>query len=330
MNSIINLAAIDRMKIEKLIITAFAVLALCSSCGGDVELGEETPLAPPYTLPERGESEAGDRIIDFFEKYTTFLLYDFTQADFQWETVSSGLKYEAVYGDPQYLGDMIDFLDEVWLDFYSDKFKQEKFPFKIYLTDSIAQRPRWEGQPTTYHKALARDNAVAVAGMNKDLKTMSAEDKRIYKDEVNRNFITFLLNSNKLEVPAEFYAVSDYTKFATWSETRNNPDILRTYGYLPNLDNEHIYNMASDWATSSWAMQNAGSSDLKAYLQNMMMHGKDFPTLNDGRYTWDYYLQKNEDGTYKFPLIKQKYDILQKYFKDEFDMDLAAIGQKTY
>lgn len=77
-------------------------------------------------------------------------------------------------------------------------------------------------------------------------------------------------------------------------------------------------------------MQNAGPSDLKAYLQNMVMHGKDFPTLNDGRYTWDYYLQKNEDGTYKFPLIKQKYDILQKYFKDEFDMDLAAIGQKTY
>ena len=77
-------------------------------------------------------------------------------------------------------------------------------------------------------------------------------------------------------------------------------------------------------------MMNAPVNDLKTYLQNMAMHGKDFPVLNDVPYTWDYYLQKNKDGIYRFPLIKQKYDILQNYFKEEFDIDFAAIGQKAY
>lgn len=316
------------MKINKLITAAFVILTICSACGDSDKLGQETPLAPPYALPERGESEAGDRIIDFFEKYSTFLLYDFTQADFQWETVNSGLKYEAVYGNTEYLGDMINFLDDVWLDFYSDKFKQKNFPFKIYLMDSIAQRPRFEGQPTTYHKALVRDNALAIAGMNKDLKTMSTEDKKIFKDEINRNFITHLLNSEALRVPPEFYAVSDYTKFNdTWPI---EPDISREYGYLPTLDNEYRYGSISEWATTAYQMMNAPVNDLKTYLQNMAMHGKDFPVLNDVPYTWDYYLQKNKDGIYRFPLIKQKYDILQNYFKEEFDIDFAAIGQKAY
>ncbi len=98
------------MKIIRLIVTALVVLSIGSACSDEDKLGAEIPLAPPYTLPERGESEAGDRVIDFFEKYTSFLLYNFTQEDFQWETVSSGIKYEAVYGDPQYLGVMLDFL----------------------------------------------------------------------------------------------------------------------------------------------------------------------------------------------------------------------------
>lgn len=53
------------MKINKLITAAFVILTICSACGDSDKLGQETPLAPPYALPERGESEAGDRIIDF-------------------------------------------------------------------------------------------------------------------------------------------------------------------------------------------------------------------------------------------------------------------------
>lgn len=103
--------------------------------------------------------------------------------------------------------------------------------------------------------------------------------------------------------------MSDYTKFNdTWPI---EPDISREYGYLPTLDNEYRYGSISEWATTAYQMMNAPVNDLKTYLQNMAMHGKDFPVLNDVPYTWDYYLQKNKDGIYRFPLIKQKYDILQ-------------------
>ncbi|GAE83508.1 hypothetical protein [Bacteroides reticulotermitis] len=331
------------MKQSELIVATLIALSLGSACSDDDKLGTDIPLAPPYTLPERGESEAGDRVIDFFEKYSSFLLYNFTQEDFQWETVSSGLKYEAVYGDSQYLGDMLEFLDEIWLDFYSDKFKQEKFPFKIFLMDSIAQRPKWEGQPTTYHRALARETAVAIAGMNGDLKQMTAKNKKLCKDAVNVAFVTFLLNQNKLDIPAEFYAVSDYTKFASYSQLQIEPDILRSYGYLPNVEGElsisewSPYGTISEWATGTWSMD--PKNDIKSFLLNMVMHGNDFPVFENypsngvkyaDRFTWNYYLQKNADGSYKWPLIKKKLDILENYFKDKYQVDLAVIGNKTY
>lgn len=332
------------MKIVKLLVAALITLSIGSACSDEDKLGPELTLNPPYTLPVRGESEAGDRVIDFFEKYSSFLLYDFTQKDFQWETVSSGLTYEAVYGDPQYLGDMLDFLDEIWLDFYPDKFKQEKFPFKIFLADSIAQRPRWEGQPSTYYKALVRETAVAVAGMNQDLSQMNAENKRIYKNAVNVAFINFLLNQNKLDIPEAFYAVSDYTKFASYSQLQITPDTLRSLGYLPNVEGELTtsewspYGTISEWATGTWSMNT--TNDVKSFLFNMVMHGDDFPVFENypasatvkyaNRFTWNYYLQKNADGSYRWPLIKEKFDILENYFKEKYQVDLAAIGKKTY
>lgn len=44
-----------------------------------------------------------------------------------------------------------------------------------------------------YYKALKRDNAIAISGMNTQLDSMDPVVKRDYKGEVNKAFITYLL-----------------------------------------------------------------------------------------------------------------------------------------
>lgn len=322
------------MKTINIVFAILLILHVCGACTDeDNKLGAEIPLSPPYELPEPGESEAGDRVIDFFYNYTTFLLYDYTQADFAWETVSTGMNYERVLGDPQYLGDMLDLLDDILLKFYPEEFKKESLPFKIFLADTIVIRARWPGQPHRYFKAIYRETALGVAGMNKDLSMLDAATKRVYKDEINKAFITYLLNQGKLEIPEEFYAVSDYSTPGGFNLPESDPKHPRNLGFLPTLDSETGDTpYVNEWATNSYMMADGKNSDVRTFLHNMVAHGSDYPVYEEGyppygtsyldRFTWNHYLT--------FPLIKRKYDILQNFFLDRYNIDLAAIGNGAY
>lgn len=346
------------MKAFKLII--IALLSFCAACSDKTDFEHDIPLAPPYPLPERGTSEAGDRIVDLFENYSTFLLYDFTIEDFRWSTVTESNVYQLTLGDEQYLGKMLDFVEDIFLDFYPEEFKKYKLPFKIFLASEIYVNPadNIKDLPFArkgYYKALKRDNAIAISGMNTQLDGMDPVVKRDYKGEVNKAFITYLLTHGKLEIPEEFYTVSDYSKKAT-KVTSNYPedssDSPRMRGFLPSLDAEDPYTgtftsqqvVIDDWASG---VGDFGKEvDIKSFLQNMVAHGDDYPKFDypypydprfmgtnvpyTDRFTWNYYLGKDESGNYRFPLIKKKYDILQDFFKEKYGLDLAAIGKKIY
>lgn len=346
------------MKAFKLII--IVLLSCCVACSDKTDFEHDIPLAPPYPLPERGISEVGDRIVDLFENYSTFLLYDYTIEDFRWATVTESNVYQLTLGDEQYLGKMLDFVDDIFFNFYPEEFKKHKLPFKIFLASEIYVKPAdaIKDLPFArngYYKALKRDNAIAISGMNSQLDNMDPVMKRDYKGEVNKAFITYLLARGKLEIPEEFYTVSDYSKRATKVTSNyleDSPDSPRMRGFLPLLDQEDPYTgtftsqqvVIDDWASG---VGDFGKEvDIKSFLQNMVAHGDDYPEFDypypydprwigtnvpfTDRFTWNYYLSKDADGNYRFPLIKKKYDILQNFFKERYGLDLAAIGKKIY
>lgn len=311
-------------------------------------MGDPILLEPPYALPEKGHSEAEDRIVDFYYTYNTFLLYDYTEEDFAYG--NSSMEYHSLPGDIRYLEPMLDLLEEVWLDFYPEGFKKKYLPFKIYLADKISYTNKWSGM-ATYYDYVVRTSDIVIAGMNEGLLTMTPQDKQKMKSVINNAYISYIIAQKDadglplLNVPQSFYDVCDYTTdFCSVADFNKlgNPDIYLELGYLPSLDQMYTYSdyspqgSVSNWAYSIYVT--GSSKDLNTFLSNMLMIGDDFPVYPDypanapygERYTWNYYLQKNADGSYKFPRIKQKLDILEGYFKENFDLDLRAIGNKKF
>lgn len=333
--------------------TIFPVLLLISIAAGCTSDGDEPgapiPLEPPYPLPERGLSQAQDRVVDFYYNYNTFLLYDFTPEDFDYGVSTNGMEYHATTGELQYLEPMLDLLDEIWLDFFPEKFKSRYFPFKIYLADQISTTNKWSGM-ATYYDLIYRKTDMAIAGMNSNIYDITPAKKQELKCNLIGAYIDFLLiqldadGTPMLKIPEEFYEVSDYTTdFCSFMDYRNsgNPDKYLELGYLPNLDNMYSAypSISPGWAMSTYVTNE--SADIKHFMKNLFTIGDDFPQYPDwpttgdyvpykNRITWNYYLQKDETGAYKFPRIKRKYDILMEYLTNNLGLDVTAIRNKCF
>lgn len=350
-----------KMKTFKIILLSTVIALSCVNCSEDTPIGEPITLTPPYELPE-GDSETDQMVREYFYKYGTFLLFDFTDEDFNYGNTTK-TPYVATRGDKAYLPEMLELLNDVWLGFYPESFKEKYFPFKIYLVDKVSYTNPYSGSPT-YYDYVVRDNDIVIAGMNENLHSVTSKDKQRLKSLLNSAYMSYLLKMKEkdgsplLKIPGDFYTISDYTSdFIPTNKFKaeENPDKYLEFGYLPNLDYQYSSTMGTpledgtkggqimEWATSVW---NANKeNDIKHFLANMLAEGDDFPTYPDypssalttspfvpyeNRYTWNYYLQKNDDGTYKFPRIQKKLEILEGYFKDQLGVDLRAIGNTKF
>ena len=46
-------------------------------------MGSVDPLTPDYILPQ-GKSPADNRIVELYNQYGTYILYEYTERDFNW------------------------------------------------------------------------------------------------------------------------------------------------------------------------------------------------------------------------------------------------------
>ena len=289
-------------------------LLLAYSCAKDKEIGPDVPVKVDYVIPQ-GQSPADDRIVALFEKYGTYILYDYTEDDFNYTIVTSGgtsnMTVYRVLGNPIYVGDMLDVLEETWLRFYPDDFLAKNLPYRILLADTIKGVYSYE-RPDLLYKCYLTANTVSVAGLNEDIQTISAEDKRLLKNELQRNFVSDLLDNGKITIPREFYEVSDYTIAASSDVASEN--YARVRGFVPNIADEDSYGLVYEWClTVDWKTKTLSQDqDLLCFLHNMLCHAEDEID------TWATYLT--------YPLVKRKHDILQEHFMETYGIDLQAIG----
>ena len=122
-------------KIYWLMFVALGMLA----CAEDSKLGEIPSLTQEYTLPQ-GNSPADDRIVDLHDKYGTFVLYEYIEADLKWLQVdvnNTWGDYEYTQPNPLYAGNVLDLLGECWFRFYPAEFHEKFMPYKIFLTSTL-------------------------------------------------------------------------------------------------------------------------------------------------------------------------------------------------
>ena len=96
---------------KRYIIGIFIGSVLFCSCAKDSALGPDVSLERDYVLPQGKSPQADDRIVDLYEKYGSYFLYDFTLLDLNWNQVANSTSYKLALGDPAYAGDMLVLLD---------------------------------------------------------------------------------------------------------------------------------------------------------------------------------------------------------------------------
>ena len=274
------------------------------ACSSENEIGDIEPWTEEYELPQ-GESDADGRIVEYNERFGTYIVYDYTYLDFYYE-FGSGYSYELA--DPVYVGDMLNLLEEIWFDFYPDEFHREYMPFKIMLAGNVASVNSW-GVTSTPQFTIARNSSSIGIGFCSDtLQKLSPATKLEFKNTLQKGLWPNWLSS--MEFPDEFFNVSDYSSAADGYDV-SSANYARNRGFVANYYN----GFPNEWSImvnyqTDLLDQN---TDLQSFLTGMVLR-----TSAD----WA------ED--LKYPLVKQKYDILRNWIQETFGFDLQKVGDTTF
>jgi hypothetical protein len=295
------------------------------SCAKDTEIGAPLPVTADYPLPQGNASQAAnDKIQHVYDAYGSYLLYEFTQKDFDWSIASGSANSNdilAVKGAVEYVEDMVDLLQETWFRFFSDDFLRGKgIPYRVFMADTIKQ-PRAPGayspmqRNELFYAYRVTGMSIAFTGMNQDLRTMTPESKKNFKNVIQSIVWRYYFDKSVFDftnLPDEFDALADYTTAVTVAAAPARgfiPQFTPPGSKAVNLDAPVSFAVVStNWFQSATTRTKA--NDVFAYVTQMVQKTEaELQPLFDVN-----------------PVIKQKYDIIRLYFRSKYGIDLQEIG----
>lgn len=293
------------MKELKIFLFLFTLL-LAGACSGDEEIGNIPLLTEDYVLPQ-GKSPADNRIVELYNKYGTYFLYDFTSRDFEWIQVGVDDPYKHyTSADPLYVGDMLDLLQDIWFKFFPDEFLKKTLPYKVFLVDTLGKEVRGTLEICFFRM---RDDKIAVGHCSDTLTKLSGSMKMAFKNSLHEALWKDWLDRGIIQMPDEFYDVSNYVN----PIIPLSPEGERERGFVSNLLS---VGMEIDWVLFTWNYSTEEikkASDANAYLNKMLFWSSD---------EWE--------ADFAYPLVKEKYNILRNYFIETYGIDVRQIGDATY
>lgn len=299
------------MKRIHLYLMALCLLG-CVACTDEDKVNEVGTLAADYVLPQ-GKSPADGRIVEYYNAYKSYILYEYTDPDFQYGLSSPVLTYIYEKVDPQCMDVVLDLLEGIWFDFYLPEFHVKYMPYKIMLAKSI----RTTFSTCDFATMGNNGQSLYLNNCSEELKDLSAEEKRIYKNNLQLCLWNYWRTAGTLEFPEEFYEVSDYTRAAKDYDPENpdDPDFALARGFMPQW---YAYQNRYSFSWCLYVHYQTKLVDSGNDLQYFM-----YAMLTRTAEEWGDYLTK-------YPLIKRKYDILRNWFLTKYKVDLKKIGEATY
>lgn len=267
---------------------------LTNACTEEENLGEIEAPFPVYTLPQ-GKSPADNRIVELYEKYGSYFLYEFSRRDFIWTYVANSTipPYQGTPADPAYVGPFLDFLDDVWFKFYPDDFLKKHLPYKVFLVDTLKQVLTTS---TTYRYTRIAANQLALSYCSDTIVKMSKETKLAYKIWLQRQLWgdSYV---DALEFPEAFYAGTVYTRVT--NTTISSPDYFMARGFFQNISS--LTSMTRRWDTYYffWNVMSGTYESISANLE-------------------------------AYPLLKQKYNIMRDHLIQHYGVDIREITDAVY
>ena len=279
-----------------------------------------TPTERPefgYSVPQ-GDHDYDDRIVDWNERCNTFILYKFDLKELYWQVTSwlepqetpEGYPYSQPYlnsgirgivADENYVGQQLDLLEEQFLNFYPDTTLRRCLPLKLLLCGEL-MKVSVEGMETPNNVYNGFDYLAFNWG-NEDILTMTDAEKNSFKRDVQIAFLDRLYNNGKIIPTAEFYEEINYEE---------KPTVQNMYsrGFLTTSLDEPAKN---DYMSYIEAIVTTPYSELTAE-----------PADGDTSFKGILNAKKDVNGR-----ILKRYTILTEAFKNNYGIDLQAIGDAT-
>ena len=292
----------------RLLLVIFCLI-LCVRCYHEDSLVSTEISEFKYTLPQ-GNHDYDAKILDWYERCGFYVLYKFEPKDVYWninfweeleKSVSSDVAtgFKAEPADEAYAGDLLDIVERKFLNFYPDTMLRRCMSMKLLLCSELIQ-----ADFTRLHERgfLYGFDCLIVNYANENITSLPSRKIDLLKDTINMSFLNRLTLTKKIAMSSEFLDVSSYDNVTV--DKKN----MYEKGYIaPKSGGKR---KEDDW-----------KDFLKAIIKTPSTYLTAEPKDGDTSFKGILHEKKDVKG-----MIRKKYDILIRYFKDEYGVDLQKIG----
>ena len=239
-----------------------------------------------YKLSDSPDGELQKYIYDFQKKYNSLIIVNPDSTDYKYNFTSTNtVDVTPALAKNLYKDDITDeenatllygvkFLDEIFFSAYSEDFKSKYLPVTILLGNKIEER-YLQGTVTKTREsnAYASYNLIAVSKIDKNLESITEEEKQVFKNELHASYWYSYLYSSRdfLKIPDAFYAPSEdfYGKMEWMPSPMSDLTMLYEQGFI---DVDPYW-----WVPSSYyepAFYPGKVQDVKLYIDYIFSHKK--------------------------------------------------------
>lgn len=273
-----------------------------------------------YVVPQ-GSNSYDTTIVNFYKKYSTYLLYKFTGKDTYWtptgwknaytDTANAAhTGYVVSQGTGAYITKQLALINKLWFSYYSDNFLKAFLPSKIMLCSTVDSGYLAYVFTPVFKATLATKSVAAwynydnicVNNGRAVVDSMSARDSITYMAKVNLIFIQSIEGRNATSPTSDFASATNYSATISSTATQFAAGILFTYYNGPTA--------IKDWGLYMEAMVSCSETKLNKSTAN-----------TDATFSGILNATKDANG-----IIRKRYNIIRNYFINTYNVDLQAIG----
>ncbi|MBO9732120.1 MAG: hypothetical protein J7623_25995 [Chitinophaga sp.] len=264
-----------------------ATLAIFTACHKGADLTPD-PVKPRYTLPQ-GHQSYDDTIVAFHKQYGSYILYKFTQHDFDYNYIDKRTD-TASMGDTAYIPQALAFLRTQLFNGYPETFLQKTMPYKIllarHITDTLG----------VLKDCAATNSMIAFGCTDSTLSARTAAELRLLRGKLHRNYMERAYRVSAIAIPDDFAASAPNSYGSVGNDNRYSLGVVDTIANYSQL------NLATDYL---------------AYIE--MITSYSYTELT----TPGHPLSPDVDVN---GLVMKRYNIVVNYFMNRYGADLQAIG----
>lgn len=265
-----------------------ATLIIFAACHKEASITPDPTPPPMYKLPQ-GNSSYDDTIVAFHKKYGSYILYKFTQHDFNYN-YSDKRTDTAYMGDPAYISPALIFLQQQLFNGYSDAFLQKTMPLKILLASRIVDTLGG------LKDAASTSSMMAFGWANSTLQKKTAAELRQMRAKIHRTYMERAYRAGALAIPDDFMTTAPTSYGAVTDVNKYALGVVEIVGQRPQL------NIATDYL---------------GYIE--MITGNSYTALTSPG-------QPLHPAVDVKGLVRKRYTIILNDFANNYGVDLQAIG----